>query len=61
MRTMDLVKTSDGDNWRGLGVQRRIKLRRFLRQIGCDGADWIGLAQAMWRAAVNTEINLRFQ
>jgi len=30
MHIMDLVKTSEGDNLRGLGVQRRVKLKRIL-------------------------------
>jgi hypothetical protein len=29
----------------------------FLGEIGCDGIDWIDLAQ--WRAVVNTVMNLR--
>jgi hypothetical protein len=32
-----------------------------LRKIGCDGMDWIKLAQDrdQWRALVNTVMNLR--
>jgi hypothetical protein len=32
-----------------------------LREIGCDGMDWIDLAQDRnkWRAVVNTVMNLR--
>jgi hypothetical protein len=32
-----------------------------LREIGCDGVNWIDLAQErdQWRALVNTVINLR--
>jgi hypothetical protein len=32
-----------------------------LREIGCDGVDWIDLAQNrdQWRALVNTVMNLR--
>jgi hypothetical protein len=32
-----------------------------LREIECDGIDWIGLAQdrAQWRALVNTVMNFR--
>jgi hypothetical protein len=33
-----------------------------LREVGYDGANWIGLAQdrVQWRAFVNTVMNLRF-
>jgi hypothetical protein len=32
-----------------------------LREIGCDGVDWIDMAQDRdeWRALVNTVLNLR--
>jgi len=32
----------------------------YLQAIGCDGEEWIQLAQdrAQWRAAVNTVMNL---
>jgi hypothetical protein len=32
-----------------------------LREIGCDGVDWIDMAQDrdQWRALVNTVLNLR--
>jgi hypothetical protein len=34
----------------------------YLREIGCDGMDWIDLAQDRnpWRALVNTVMNLGF-
>jgi hypothetical protein len=36
-------------------------IRTALREIGCGGVDWIGLAQARdkWRALVNAVMNLR--
>jgi hypothetical protein len=36
-------------------------IKMDLREIGCDGMDWIDLAQDMdkWRALVNTAMNLR--
>jgi hypothetical protein len=38
-----------------------IILKWFLREIGCDGMDWIELTQDrdQWRALVNTVMNLR--
>jgi hypothetical protein len=37
-------------------------IKMDLRGIGCDGMDWIDLAQDrnQWRALVNTVMNLRF-
>jgi hypothetical protein len=36
-------------------------IKMDLRQIGCDGRDWLELAQDMnqWRALVNTVMSLR--
>jgi hypothetical protein len=36
-------------------------IKMDLREIGCDGMDWIDLAQnkAQWRALVKTVMNLR--
>jgi hypothetical protein len=49
---------------RPLGRPRRRwvdNIRMDLREIGCSGVDWIGLAQARdkWRALVNSVLNLR--
>jgi hypothetical protein len=37
-------------------------IKIYLREIGCDGMDWIDLAQERdyWRALVNTVMNFRF-
>jgi hypothetical protein len=42
-------------------VARTGEKRMDLREIGCDGKDWIDLAQDrdQWRALVNAVINLR--
>jgi hypothetical protein len=36
-------------------------IENYLRQAGCGGMDWIGLAKDrdQWRALVNTVMNLR--
>jgi hypothetical protein len=49
---------------RPLGRRRRRwvdNIKMDLREIGCDGLDWIQLAQDrdQWRALVNTVMNLR--
>jgi hypothetical protein len=49
---------------RPLGRSRRRwvdNIKMFFRAIGCDGIDWIDLAQDkdQWRALVNTVMNLR--
>jgi hypothetical protein len=38
-----------------------VKLYLIVREIGCDGVDWIDLAQDrdQWRALVNTIMSLR--
>jgi hypothetical protein len=50
---------------RSLGKPRRRcvdNIKMDLRQIACDGGDWIDLAQNrdQWRALVNAVMNLRF-
>jgi hypothetical protein len=37
-------------------------IKMDVREIGCDGMDWIDLAQDrdQWRALVNTVVNLQF-
>jgi hypothetical protein len=57
-----LVGKSEGK--RPLGRQRHRwvdNIKMDLREIGCDGMDWIDLAQDRdkWRALVNTAMNLR--
>jgi hypothetical protein len=49
---------------RPLGRPRRRwmdNIKMDLREIGCDGADWMDMAQDrdQWRALVNTVLNLR--
>jgi hypothetical protein len=49
---------------RSLGRPRRSwvdNIKMDLREIGCDGVDWIDMAQdrGQWRALVNTVLNLR--
>jgi hypothetical protein len=57
-----LVGKPDGK--RPLGRSRRkwmSNIKMDLRGIGCDGVDWIDLAQErdQWRTLVNTVMNLR--
>jgi hypothetical protein len=57
-----LVGNSEGK--RPLGRQRHRwvdNIKIDLREIGCDGMDWIDLGQdrVQWRALVNTVMNLR--
>jgi hypothetical protein len=49
---------------RPLGRPRRRwvdNIKMVLREIGCDGVDWVDVAQdrGHWRALVNTVMNLR--
>jgi hypothetical protein len=58
-----LVGKPEGE--RPLGRHRRVlenNIKMEIRQIGCDGMDWIHVAQDMdhRRALVNTVMNLRF-
>jgi hypothetical protein len=43
------------------GVDRRIILRGILQEVGCEGVDWIKLAQDRdkWRALVIEVMKLR--
>jgi hypothetical protein len=57
-----LVGTPDGKRPLGRPRGRRMNnIKLDLREIGCDGVDWIDLAQNMdqWRAFVKTIMNLR--
>jgi hypothetical protein len=49
------------DHWKDLGVGGRMTLKRDLREIGIDDANWIHLAQdrVQLQAFVNTVMNLR--
>jgi hypothetical protein len=60
---MILVGKPEGK--RSLGKPRRRwvdNIKMDLREIGCDGVDWIDMAQdrEQWKALVNTVLNLGF-
>jgi hypothetical protein len=58
------VGTPEGKNhWEDQDVSKCVdNIKTDLREIGCDGVDWIDMAQDrdQWRARVNTILNLRF-
>ena len=45
------------------GVDRRIILKWFLKEIMCENMDWVHLAQDRdkWRAVVNMVVNFEVQ
>jgi len=47
------------DQLGGLGIERRITLK-YLKETGCEGVDWIHLAQdkLQWQTLVNMVTNL---
>ena len=49
------------DHWRDPNVDGRIILIMDLKEVGCEGMDWVELAQdrERWRARVYALINLR--
>jgi hypothetical protein len=49
------------DHWKDQHIGGSTTLRMDLKEIGCDGMDWIDLVQDRdrWRALVNTVMNLR--
>jgi hypothetical protein len=53
--------SKERDHWEDQDVGWWTVLKRILREIGCDGMDWIDLAQDryQWMALVNTVMNLR--
>jgi hypothetical protein len=57
-----LVANPEGKRPRGRPRRRWVdNIKKNLREIGCDGRDWIDLAQDrdQWRALVNAVMNLR--
>jgi hypothetical protein len=56
-----LVGKPEGKRPPGRPRRRWVDIKMDLREIGCDGVDWIDLAQDrdQWRALVNTVMNLR--
>jgi hypothetical protein len=54
-----LVGTPEGERPLGRPRRRCVDNNKIgLREIGCDGVDWVDMAQDM-RALVNTILNLR--
>jgi hypothetical protein len=57
-----LVRKQEGKRPLGRPTRRWVNnIKVDLREIGCDGMDWIDLAQNrdQWRAVVKTAMNLR--
>jgi hypothetical protein len=57
-----LVRKPEGRRPLGRARRRWVdNIKIDLREIGCDGVDWVDLAQGRdhWRALVNTVMNLR--
>jgi hypothetical protein len=64
MRNECKILVGKHEGKRSLGNPRRRwedNIRMDLREIGCEGVDWINLSQdrGQWWALVDTEINLR--
>jgi hypothetical protein len=59
---MILVRKPEGKRQLGRPTRRWVDNKKMdLREIGCDGTDWIDLAQDrdQWRTLVDTVMNLR--
>jgi hypothetical protein len=57
-----LVENSEGKRPLGIPRRRRVdNIKRDLTEIGCDGVNWIDMAQDrdQWRALWNTVLHLR--
>jgi hypothetical protein len=62
MRTEFWFEERRGENYfGGLDIDGRNNTKVGLKEMGCDGVDWIHLAQDwdQWRAIVKTVMNLR--
>jgi hypothetical protein len=64
MRNAYKILVGKPEGRKPLGITRRKwedNIRMDLRETGCEGVDWIRLAQDrdQWRAVVNTVMNLR--
>jgi hypothetical protein len=57
-----LVGKPEGKNPLGRPRSRwEDNIKIHLQEVGCEGMDWIGLAQDRWRALVNAVMNLWVQ